>query len=156
MRFLLPLLIPIAAKWAAHHERRILRLGKPLPPLALEDAKRMGVRHPDRIRVMEVAHIPLLNSRPVEWLARLIPGVSSGTIGLSLRYGIYLRQPFAGSRRLLAHECVHIAQYERLDGIRPFLRCYLTECTTHGYPRSPLEREAVERSAAISDPASAS
>ena len=49
-------------------------------------------------------------------------------------------------RRLLAHECVHTGQYERLGGFKPFLKAYLRECIDPGYPDGPLEREAIERS----------
>jgi hypothetical protein len=36
-------------------------------------------------------------------------------------------------------------QYERLGGIRPFLKLYLYEClVTPGYPFGPLEQEAIQ------------
>jgi hypothetical protein len=38
---------------------------------------------------------------------------------------------------------VHTAQYERLGGIVPFLRKYLFECVTIGYPQAPMEQEAI-------------
>jgi hypothetical protein len=34
-------------------------------------------------------------------------------------------------------------QYERLGSIEAFLRQYLHECITTGYPEAPLEQEAV-------------
>ena len=43
---------------------------------------------------------------------------------------------------MIAHELVHVAQYERLGGIEPFLRQYLRECLTVGYDESALENEA--------------
>jgi hypothetical protein len=42
---------------------------------------------------------------------------------------------------LLLHELAHVAQYERL-GMRRFLRQYLHECLTEGYPLGELEAEA--------------
>lgn len=65
----------------------------------------------------------------------------AGTIGMALGYGIYLQRAYAGDRALLLHELAHVAQYERL-GRRRFLRRYLRECLTHGYPFSELEAEA--------------
>lgn len=41
------------------------------------------------------------------------------------------------------HECVHVAQYERFHGIRPFLNDYLRECIDPGYPLGRLEQEAI-------------
>jgi hypothetical protein len=43
---------------------------------------------------------------------------------------------------LIVHELAHVAQYERLGGILPFLRKYLFECLTVGYAAAPLELEA--------------
>jgi hypothetical protein len=37
----------------------------------------------------------------------------------------------------------HIAQYERLGGIRPFLECFLYESLVIGYPSAPMEQEAI-------------
>ena len=44
----------------------------------------------------------------------------------------------------MAHELVHVMQYERLGGVRPFLRAYVYECLRFGYAAAPLELEAVE------------
>ena len=43
----------------------------------------------------------------------------------------------------IAHELAHTEQYERLGGIEPFLRQYLSECLTIGYPAAPMEQEAI-------------
>jgi len=56
---------------------------------------------------------------------------------------IFVRSDCWCERRLIAHELVHTVQYERLGGIRPFLRQYLTECLTVGYPAAPMEQEAI-------------
>jgi hypothetical protein len=40
-------------------------------------------------------------------------------------------------------------QYERFGGVLPFLRQYLTECLTVGYPEAPLEQEAIALSKTI-------
>jgi hypothetical protein len=62
---------------------------------------------------------------------------------MSLRYGIFIRSDCWGDRQLVIHELAHTAQYERLGGIWPFLKLYLSEClVTPGYPFGPLEQEA--------------
>ena len=107
MRFLvqlLPLLLPVAAKWVEWHERKILRQGVPLSLTGLADAARMGVAHPEKIRLMRVDGIPMLNGPLIRTLACLVPTVSVSTVGLSLRYGIYVREPWAEDRHLIAHE----------------------------------------------------
>jgi hypothetical protein len=50
---------------------------------------------------------------------------------------------------LIVHELVHVAQYETLGGILPFLRKYLFECLTMGYAASPLELEAIAVAARV-------
>jgi len=67
---------------------------------------------------------------------------------MALRYGIFVRKDCWGDRQLIAHECVHTAQYERC-GFRGFLEKYLRECLEIGYPAAPMEQEAILKSAAI-------
>lgn len=143
---LLPGLLPLAAWWVAFHERRILLHGVPLSPQGLQDAALMGVAHPEEIRLMKVDRIPWLNGQMVRLLSRIMPAVSCNTVGLSLRYGIYVRSKYWGSRHLIAHECVHTGQYERHGDIAGFLRAYFTQCIELGYPAAPLEQEAILRS----------
>ncbi len=146
---LLPGLLPLAAWWVAFHERRILRHGVPLSPEGLGDAALMGVAHPEKIRLMEVDRIPGLNGPLVKLLSRIMPAVLPNTVGLSLRYGIYIRSKYRGNRHLIAHECVHTGQYERRAHIAGFLRAYFTECIELGYPDAPMEQEAILKSAAL-------
>jgi len=146
---LLPFVLPIMSKWVSSHERRILRLGVPLSTGEMSDASRMGVEYPEKIRLMKVDHIPMLNGPLVKTAARFIPQISSNTVGLALRHGIYVRSKYWGNRGLVAHECVHTAQYERLGGISEFLRAYFTQCIEVGYPDAPLEQEAILRSSGL-------
>lgn len=48
---------------------------------------------------------------------------------------------------MIAHECVHTGQYERYGSAAGFLRTYLGECLEYGYLATPLEQEAIQRSA---------
>ena len=77
--------------------------------------------------------------------------LTPATRGLALQYGIFIRSDCWRERTLIAHELVHTAQYERLGGILPFLRKYLFECVTIGYPEAPLEQEAIIQSARLFD-----
>ena len=44
---------------------------------------------------------------------------------------------------MIAHELVHVMQYERFGGIEAFLKDYVKEVAfPPGYPYGPLEREA--------------
>jgi hypothetical protein len=50
---------------------------------------------------------------------------------------------------MVIHELGHTAQYERVGGFEPFLRQYLFECLTIGYPEAPMEQEVIELTARI-------
>ncbi len=68
--------------------------------------------------------------------------ISPCTIGLTLRYSIFIRDDHWGQRRLVVHELAHTMQYERLGSIEAFLKQYLHECITIGYPAAPMVQEA--------------
>ena len=136
-------LLPLAVNWAAAVETRILREGVPLSEPGLLDARAVGVREPDRVRLLALPSVPTPTDLTLKAAVAAIQFLTPATRGLALRYGIFVRSDCWGERRLIAHELVHTAQYERLGGIRPFLRQYLTECLTIGYPAGPMEQEAI-------------
>jgi hypothetical protein len=138
-------LLPLAAAWAGEQEARIRASGTPLNSSQLTDARQMGVSHPDRIRLLAVECIPTPD-HPLLCAAGEATGlISPYTAGLTLRYGIFIRSDMMDDRQLIAHELVHTGQYERLGGITAFLRQYLSECLTIGYPAAPMEQEAILR-----------
>jgi hypothetical protein len=139
---LLMAVLPLAVRWATSKERRILEQGVALTPAQLEDARRVGVIEAKRVRLQAVDQIPWPVHPMLRQAAEATGLLSPDTIGLTLRYGIFIRADHWNIRRLVVHELVHAAQYERLGGIRPFLKVYLHECLTSGYPFGSLEREA--------------
>jgi hypothetical protein len=136
-------ILPLACQWVAQQEQMILHAGVPLTPAQLADARQVGLRHPERVRLLSVPAIPRPEEPRLQIAAQAARFLTPGTIGLTLRYGIYLHADYWGDRALLAHELVHSAQYERLGGIEPFLRRYFGEVLAVGYARAPLEQEAV-------------
>ena len=135
-------LLPIACRWVEEQERSILRDGVLLDPEQLEIGRKIGVRDVGRVRLLEVDEVPSPQDPVLQAAAEVAGLVSDLTSGLTARYGIFIRSDYWGNRRLLAHELAHVAQYERLGGIEPFLRRYLTECLSSGYPNGELEQEA--------------
>jgi hypothetical protein len=136
-------LLPLAVKWAAAVEKRILREGVPLSEQEMADARAIGVRAPEQVRLLALARVPMPGDLTLRTAAAAIQFLTPDTRGLALRYGIFVRSDCWSERGLVAHELAHTAQYERLGGIRPFLRKYLRECLTIGYPAAPLEQEAI-------------
>ena len=139
-------LLPLAAAWAEQQEERILETGVGLSASQVSDARQVGVVHPERVRLLAVPSIPT-PKHPVLRAAGEATGlISPFTAGLALRHGIYVRRDFADDRILVAHELVHSAQYERFGSFAAFLRQYLHECLTIGYPDAPMEQEAILKS----------
>ena len=137
-----PELFPLAVQWATSQERRILAEGVALTTDELEDARAVGVRDADRVRLLGVPLIPRPDHPQLQTACDAINFLTIATRGLTLGQGIFIRQDWWRDRDLVAHELVHTAQYERLGGIEAFLQQYLTECLTSGYEHSPLERDA--------------
>lgn len=139
---MLKLLLPMACLWAEEQETIILRDGVALTASQLVDARRIGISNPERVRLRVVDEIPMPSHPQLRQAAESTMLLSPLTVGLTLRYGIYIRADCWGDRRLVVHELAHTAQYERLGGFRPFLEKYLLECIAPGYPHGPLEQEA--------------
>ena len=135
-------LLPRAVAWAEKQEQEILRLGVPLTNALTQDALRIGVKFPEKVRLRVVEEMPEPHDPELLAAAELTGLLSPFTIGLTLQYGIFIRADHWGDRRLVVHELAHTAQYERFGGIHAFLRQYLQECLTVGYPAAPLEQEA--------------
>ena len=142
-------LLPLAAEWASEQEKWILREGVPLCREELDDAVAIGVRHPQRVRLLRVEAVPRPRHPRLRAAAETIHFLTPQTRGLTLEYGILLRWDCWRERPLIAHELVHAEQYERLGGIMPFLRQYLLECLTIGYANAPMELEATEVAARV-------
>ena len=140
-RALVAAALPLAATWARKQEAWILCDGVPLRDAQLADARRIGIAHPERVRVLHVATIPPRMHPVLRFLAAKFGLRFDGTIGMALGYGIFIGEWHLESRALLAHELVHVRQYERL-GFASFLRQYLRECLCEGYPQGALEAEA--------------
>ena len=142
-------ILPIAAQWATEQERRVLCEGVRLSEPELADAKSIGVRNPERVRLLRVDTIPVPAHPMLRAAAASISFLTSAPSGLALEYGIFIRADRWRERELIAHELVHAAQYQRLGGILPFLQTYILQCVTVGYRNAPLELEAVATSARI-------
>jgi hypothetical protein len=141
--------VPLACAWAKRQETLILRSGVGLSGAQAETAKGLGILHADRVRLLAVRQVPPIN-RLSRRLGEKLGFIDSEIIGMTLRYGIFIRADHWGDRRLLVHELVHVAQYERLNGFGRFLSRYLQECIDPGYPFGELEQEANRAESACS------
>jgi hypothetical protein len=143
------MVLPLAVDWAAEQQNRILREGVPLSMRELSDALKVGVKDPERVRLLQIDLIPSPGHPALQAIYQQVKFVPSAPRGLTLHYGVFVRSDYWRNRALIMHELVHTAQYERLGGLAPFLRQYLLECATVGYDRSALEIEANTLSAGV-------
>jgi len=136
-------LLPLAVAWAGEEEQEILSQGVPLLKQEMAAAFAVGVREAWRVRVLQVETIPRPSQPQLRAACDAIDFLTPATRGLTLGSGIFIRSDCWRDRSLILHELAHVAQYERLGGILPFLRRYLFECLTVGYSAAPLEQEAI-------------
>ena len=136
-------ILPLASEWAEAKEKVVLKNGIPLSNPQIEDAKRVGVIHPERVRIFKVPQIPFPKHPVLKAATEATHLITASTVGLTLRYGIFIHSDFSDNRYLIVHELVHTSQYEKLGGFLPFLRKYLLELIKIGYPEAPMEQEAV-------------
>jgi hypothetical protein len=134
-------ILPKAIAWAEARSSEILAAGMPLSDFGRMRAHLAGVNRPELIRVADVASIPLPDDP--ELLAATVEAglLGPNTVGLTLGYGIYIRQGHRNNR-LVSHECRHVHQYEEAGSIAAFLPVYLQQVLSVGYAAAPFEVDA--------------
>lgn len=132
-------------------ETRILESGRPLTDSERLLARQAGVRHIDRVRILVLDAVPSPEDGDLRrYLSKLgILRLISMAKGTAKGYGIIVTPSGAHDRSVIAHELVHVGQYERLGGIAALMRDHLPDLVANGYRRSELEDEAYRRAAAI-------
>jgi sorbitol-specific phosphotransferase system component IIA len=130
-----------AIAWAENCEREILARGRVLTPAETADAVAMGVRAPQRVRVLVVDAIAAPADDNLQALVHST-GLFSGQLdGLTPGYGIYIVRG-RETRQLISHECRHVYQCESAGSIAAFIPQYLDQVLSLGYARAPFEIDA--------------
>jgi hypothetical protein len=132
----------LAGDWAEAQSRHSLAQGSPLAPEQAGLAREVGVRDPSRVRVHVVATLPAPRDPVLTAAAGRIGLMPQAADGMTLGYAVLVKRGAEGDMQLLRHELRHVAQYEQLGGIRPFLASHIPELLRHGYLDSPFERDA--------------
>src|SRR2546430_3461697 len=113
-------LLPLAAAWATEQEQEILRNGVSLSAGEIADARAIGVKEPDRVRLLRIEVIPRPSQPQLRAACDAIDFLTPATRGLTLGHGIFIRSDCWRDRLLIVHDLAHIAQYEGFGGILPF------------------------------------
>lgn len=152
VKLLVKATLPLGTRWIRKQEAAILREGRPLREWERLWAENVGVRRPEEVRILPVPRVPTPGQSLLGMLNRVFGFLSEGPTGMAVNYGIYLEASQATNPSLLVHELTHVAQFERLGGVEPFLKEYLTQCVLDGYWESDLEQEARLAAAPFSRP----
>lgn len=137
----LPLLLSRAVRWSERVSADAAARGMPLTASALADARAVGVKQPENIRVLVVDAIPTPQDPLLATAAWAIGFLGRSTAGLALGYSVFVRRGRL-SRRLLSHECRHVAQFEEKGSLAAFLVAYLNEVVATGYDDCSFEEDA--------------
>jgi len=138
---------PHAVNWARDMIAASADNGRPLTKEETATARKVGVSHPDTVRVIMVDRIPLPETGPFAEAIKpfgLIPeNVSGLTVGPIIFVDRSGELPFPFTT-VLQHELVHVAQYEKL-GLDGLYSEYLLALRVVGPRAIPLELEAYEK-----------
>lgn len=136
-----PLLIIRATEWAEQQSLFILGTGNPLNADEIALASSVGVVNPEHIRIVTIEQIPFPDDTQLLNMATNAGLLTSNLAGLTLGYGIFIRNNHY-TARLLSHEFRHVYQYEQAGTMSAFLADYLHQIVRYGYEAAPLEEDA--------------
>jgi len=138
-------LLPQYIEWARETDQKGLNDGVPLNEKERLLASEIGIKHPEKVRIVYVDQVPY----PYENFVLKVFGEAVGLVGEGIvnnaqvfGYSIYARKDFVLNKPKLAHELVHVLQIERtsLDDI---VTQHFFDMAEYGYDKAPLEVEAV-------------
>jgi hypothetical protein len=142
-------LLPKAVSWAEARSADVLKHGAPLSLEEKAVAVRVGVLHPERIRVQEVPQLPQPDDLELRQAGAVTGMLGPTMIGMTLGYAIYICHGHKNVR-LLSHEFRHVHQYEQAGSIASYLAIYLPQVVDFGYAQAPPEIDACNHE--ISEP----
>ncbi len=141
LQHMLPIVLSPATNWAGRTGEEIIRRGRSLNDTQLALARRIGVARPEQVRYQVVETLPR-PSAELDMLARHGHVLTPATESVMLGYGICVRRDVDNIEYWLAHELVHVMQFERMGSLREFIRQYVANCLEYGHDESPFEIEA--------------
>lgn len=137
-------LLPQYVSWAIAIDHKGLKIGISLNKKEILLAKEIGVKYPERVRVIYVDQVPYPYEN--EHLKQM--GLSLGLIGKDIvneaqvfGYSIYVRKGYEFDRPRMAHELVHVLQIERAS-FSELLTQHISDLRKFSYENAPLEAEA--------------
>lgn len=139
------LIINTAKIWASATVKLYQRDSRTLTESETKIALDVGVANPEKIRVIEIKHIPEPEINMLVELRMQNGFRFSHTAGLSLGYLVFIKNGLK-SDHLLAHEFRHVCQFEEIGSQEKMIERYLQEIIKFGYQNAPLEIDAIKAS----------
>lgn len=130
-----------AVIWAEEQSKLILEKGTALNDFEIELARKVGVEHPELVRILEVETIPVPTDLELKKIAETTGLFNPSLAGITFYYGIYIKKG-ERSDRLVSHELRHVYQHEKAGSIKEFLKEYAQQLISIGYENAPLELDA--------------
>jgi hypothetical protein len=137
-------LFPLAIEWYGNVERQQLPRGRPLSQAEEVVARKLGVHHPQRVRVITLEKFPMPANNELLAAAQRYGMGSEYEGARTFGYAIMVKPRFADDSTVITHELVHVGQHDRM-GRAAFVRRYLVEMEMMGYARAPLELDAYRK-----------
>ena len=133
--------------WAKATEAEGQERGVPLTPEQLELAVQLGIKHPEKVRLVFVDVVPFpIHDAQMRDAATQMGFIGPGVINNAQAFGytIWVRKDFVLDRPSLAHELVHVEQIERSASFGSYAKAYMLELLNFGHEKMPLELEAYQ------------
>lgn len=134
-------LLPMAIQWLLSVEANALEHGRSLTEPEIQDAYAVGVKAPEKIRLLSVDQITRPEQPELVKAGTEIGLLEESALGRTVRYGIEIKHGSA-SRRLLRHEFRHVQQFESADSFESFILDYVKSVFNDGYDNSWYEQDA--------------
>lgn len=105
--------------WAEHQAAHIAANGSALTESQLAPARKVGVVHPEKIRVLAVPDVPFPEDPSLRAIAAHVGLIPEQTAGMTLGHGIFLRGDEMDRPKLWAHEFRHVRSMNASVPLRP-------------------------------------
>ncbi len=137
----LPRLLPMAIAWGEERERQILAAGAALSKRMQAVATRVGVLHPDKIRIELVDRLPGPADPALREAVQQMGLIGASSNALTFGYGITIARAQYNAR-LVSQQCRRVHHYERAGSLAFFLTEFLRQVVDHGLWDAPFEEDA--------------
>ncbi|WGV99086.1 hypothetical protein QF117_14115 [Vibrio sp. YMD68] len=133
--------LPLSMRYVEKNEQIALSQGDRLSPQFIEVAHRIGIKHPEKVRVIYADTLPLPENESLLFQMQRLGLDSPYFVGATFGYGIWIANKAKGDKLLLSHELIHVKQAETA-GLEAFTKDYLLQLSIFGYAKAPIELEA--------------